>query len=70
MNELNFIFEWRPYKAAPDTLLLIVFQKRYETNKDFVLKLFNLCLKLSIYVLRELETSNCHCNAEKQQKRS
>ena len=49
-NELNCIFEWDPFKASSDILLPIVFQKSFNTIKEFILKLFNICLKESIYL--------------------
>ena len=56
MNELKCIFEWEPYKAAPD------YQRLGSQTIQSLLKIINL--------LRELEASNCNCNSEKQQERS
>ena len=48
-NELKIIFEMDGFKAAPDILLGVCYQRTFDSIKDFVLKIFNKCLQLMFY---------------------
>ena len=48
-SEMKEIFAMDPYKAAPDNILPVFYQKTYNTLLPFILVIFNRCLSLGTY---------------------
>ena len=48
-SEMKVLFEMDPYKAAPDDILPIFYQKTYDKLMPYILRIFNKCLHLGKY---------------------